>query len=94
MVSTPECTKHVSRGSMIRRCSREARQDHQERELILERAMILAFIFAGVIVAIVAIVMGIIDIRNGRRSMAGRTVGTFIAAGVLMLVGVVVALAR
>ena len=53
--------------------------------------MILAFIFAGAAVAIVAIVLTIIDIRNGR-SMSGRSIGTFIAAAVLMLVGIAIAL--
>jgi hypothetical protein len=57
----------------------------------MERGMILAFISTGAVVAIVAIFLASIDIRNGR-SMSGRTIGTFIAAGVLMLVGIVIAL--
>lgn len=57
----------------------------------MERGMVLTFILTGAVVAIVAIVLAVIDVRSGR-SMSGRSIGTFIAAGVLMLVGIVLAL--
>jgi NADH:ubiquinone oxidoreductase subunit 6 (subunit J) len=53
--------------------------------------VILAFIFAGAVVAVVAIVLTVIDIRNGRK-MSGRSIGTFVGAGALMLVGIIIAL--
>jgi hypothetical protein len=71
--------------------SLQVRQDHQERNLIMDRGLILAFIFAGTVVGFVAIILTIVDFRRGG-SMSGRSIGTFIASGVLMLVGIVIAL--
>lgn len=73
--------------------SLQVRQDHQERNLIMDRGLILAFIFAGTVVAVVAIILTIVDFRRGE-SMSGRSIRTFIASSVLMLVGIVIALTQ